>query len=192
MVMFENGGYWWWEGVLPNEMCNLIIAEGDKLVSDDGRIGGNNTPGQVNHHIRDTNISFFPSGHWVEGLCVHYAMLANKDAGWNFNINNAQPVQYARYFPDQHYKPHRDDYVRPSASQTMRKLSVSIQITHPDNYTNGNFVIEQENGSLQPLTKFRTRGSIIVFPSLMMHGVEPVGEGVRHSIVCWIEGPNFK
>ena len=194
-MLFENGGYWWWDGILPPELCDSIIAEGDKLISGDGRIGG--TPvgnnGVVDPSTRNTNISFFAEGHWVEGLCVHYAMLANRSSKWNFVLDGPQNVQYARYFPGQHYKPHKDDTIQPNVSQTMRKLSVSIQLSDPDSYSGGDFVIEDNTpGIFNKLLKFRKRGSVIVFPSLVTHGVEPVIQGVRHSVVCWVTGPNFR
>lgn len=192
-MIFETP-FWWWDGVLPNDLCDLIIAEGDKLVSGDGRVGGgDNSAGTVDKKIRETNISFFDSSHWIEGLCVHYAMLANRNSGWNITIDHPQPVQYARYFPDQHYSPHRDDYIKNTQNNMMRKLSVSIQVTDPENYEGGDFIIEAgHNNEFDKLVQFRKRGSVIVFPSLVKHGVEPVLKGVRHSVVCWIEGPKFR
>jgi PKHD-type hydroxylase len=36
------------------------------------------------------------------------------------------------------------------------------------------------------------KGSVLVFPPFVMHGVEPIIEGSRDSVVGWITGPNFK
>jgi PKHD-type hydroxylase len=33
---------------------------------------------------------------------------------------------------------------------------------------------------------------MIFFPSFMLHEVKPVTEGLRKSIVVWVEGPKFK
>jgi predicted 2-oxoglutarate/Fe(II)-dependent dioxygenase YbiX len=36
------------------------------------------------------------------------------------------------------------------------------------------------------------KGTILVFPSYMVHGVEPVTKGIRYSCVTWFLGPYFK
>jgi PKHD-type hydroxylase len=38
----------------------------------------------------------------------------------------------------------------------------------------------------------KSQGSVVVFDSRDWHRVTPVTKGVRHSIVCWTVGPNFK
>jgi len=191
--MFETR-YWLWQGVLSDELCDAIILEGDKLISGDGRTGGidEHGPGGYNPNIRETNISFFDQYHWIHGICLHYANAANVNAKWNFDIRYAQNVQYARYFPDQHYSIHEDDTVRPHREE-MRKLSVAIQVSSPQNYEGGQFSIQSQCGKeMQQVNEFTRRGSVIVFPSVMKHGIMPVTYGVRHSIVCWIVGPNFR
>lgn len=176
--------YWWFDSVLPPEMCDLIISEGDKLISGDGRVGGNGV-GAYDPRARETNISFFDQYHWIGGLCMHYANIANNGAEWNIEINGAQNVQYARYFPEQYYNPHRDASI--TKEPMMRKLSVAIQISDPNTYEGGEFEIEGIT-----LHDFRRRGSIVVFPSIMNHGIRPVTKGVRHSVVCWLTGPRFR
>jgi PKHD-type hydroxylase len=186
--MFELN-YWYWSGVLSNELCDAIISEGDKLIFGDGKVGstGNSL---YNNLTRDTNISFFETGHWIEGICLHYANLANNNSKWNIDIRYPQPVQYSRYFPDQHYISHRDDTVNPNNTE-MRKLSVVLQISDSNNYEGGDFVIEKNN-EMQTIPEFKPRGSVIVFPSVVTHGILPVTKGVRHSVVCWIVGPNYR
>jgi PKHD-type hydroxylase len=194
--MFEIP-YWVWNKALSDELCDAIINEGDKLICFDGRIGGNNAShGGYDSKIRETNISFFDSMHWIEGICLHFASIANVNAGWNFDIRGTQNIQYARYFPDQHYSPHRDDSVRridPNNPHLMRKLSVILQISPKQHYTGGEFLIESpHSGDMAAVPEFQERGSVIVFPSVMKHTVTPIERGVRHSIVSWVVGPNFR
>ena len=35
------------------------------------------------------------------------------------------------------------------------------------------------------------RGTIVVFPSLLLHTVTPMTKGIRHSLVQWFSGPDF-
>ena len=182
--------YWYWTGDLPESLCDTIIEQGDKLISADARVGGDNVVGSYIPQIRETNISFFPETHWIEGICTHYAMIANVNSGWNVAIDRAQPVQYARYFPEQHYSPHRDAVIE-GKTPVMRKLSVAIQLSEPDSYEGGNFAIG-EGCDMKEIPEFRRRGSIIVFPSICTHGITPIISGVRHSLVCWIVGPRYR
>jgi PKHD-type hydroxylase len=187
--MFEHR-YWFWESALSHELCDSIISESDKLLFGEGFTGyGGNTSSDIN--VRNTNVSFFDRFHWIHGICLHYATWSNINADWNFDLTYPQNVQYAKYFPDQHYVPHRDDSVRKDCNE-MRKLSVSIQLSDPDEYEGGNFIIEDENGEYLLLDNFRKRGSVVVFPSVIKHGITPVTRGVRHSAVCWVVGPKFR
>lgn len=183
---------WFWSSVLPVDLCDTLILEGDKLLSGDGTVGGGSSFSGYNSKVRETNVSFFDKDHWIHGICLHYANLANQNAGWNLELSYPQNVQYARYFPDQHYVPHRDDTVSPNKNE-MRKLSVSIQISDGANYEGGDFIIESPHDKeFICIEEFRNRGSVIVFPSVITHGVTPITKGVRHSIVCWVVGPNFR
>ncbi len=191
--MFEIN-YWIWTGILSDSLCDAIIDEGDLLPAGDGMTGGNNNnTGQYNPDIRETNISFFDQPHWIHGICMYYANIANYNAGWNFEIYNSQNVQYARYFPDQHYSCHEDDTIKKD-DETMRKLSVSIQLTDPNRYAGGEFKIQDQHKPecYNIVDCFKPRGSVIVFPSVVRHGVNPVIQGVRHSVVCWLTGPKFR
>jgi len=191
MKLFDTC-YWLWPGILSPELCDAIILEGDKLISMDGRVGGNGHPGSHNTEIRDTNISWFSDQHWVEGIMLHYGNLANIASGWDFHLTSAQNVQYGRYFPDQHYTGHRDDTISYNR-KTMRKMSVVIQLSDPRDYEGGDFLMDlNETDTWTAVQEFKQRGSVIAFPSLMKHEVMSVTSGVRHSAVCWIEGPNFR
>ena len=37
----------------------------------------------------------------------------------------------------------------------------------------------------------KNKGTIIVFPSMLLHKVTPVTKGIRHSLVQWFSGPDF-
>lgn len=189
--MFETR-YWIWDSIISSDLCDAIILEGDRLFSTDGSVGGSNVHGNYMPETRETNISFFNHYHWIHGICLHYANIANQNAGWNFDISYPQNVQYARYFPDQHYVPHKDDTISPNKKE-MRKLSVAIQLSNQNSYEGGEYIIQSPCGKdFEIVNQFRNRGSVIVFPSVITHGIKPVIRGVRHSVVCWVVGPNFK
>ena len=70
----------------------------------------------------------------------------------------------------------------------VRKLTVILMLN--DDYEGGKFYFQQDLHHRQFITK--VAGKVLVFPSHIMHGVEPLELGVRHSVVAWISGPDFK
>jgi PKHD-type hydroxylase len=70
-----------------------------------------------------------------------------------------------------------------------RKLSISLMLSDPSEYTGGDFEIMTGKSPTQVL---QPKGRAIAFPSYMMHRVTPIITGVRRSLVVWVLGPKFK
>jgi len=74
-------------------------------------------------------------------------------------------------------------------SNPTRKLSISIQLSSSADYDGGD--LELMYGPVS--TKLdKTRGSIIIFPSFMLHRVTPVTRGTRWSLVAWVVGRRWR
>lgn len=69
-----------------------------------------------------------------------------------------------------------------------RKLSLVCQLSDPSEYEGGEFQINPGGSILVPE---RTKGTVIIFPSYLVHRVAPVTKGTRRSLVLWVEGPAF-
>lgn len=69
-----------------------------------------------------------------------------------------------------------------------RKISMSIQLTHPSQYEGGGL----EFVTVGELPMSRIQGTVIAFPSFLCHRVAPVTRGKRHSLVVWIAGKAFR
>lgn len=98
-----------------------------------------------------------------------------------------EDMQYAVYGSGgDHYDWHID-----SGATTVvpRKLSFSLQLSHPLDYEGGN--LEFMIGKNVDVVR-RERGLIVAFPSYRLHRVTPVTKGVRKSIVVWTTGPQFR
>jgi PKHD-type hydroxylase len=70
----------------------------------------------------------------------------------------------------------------------IRKLSVIVQLTDPEEYEGCDLNLNV--GSINTMKK--TQGSVIVFPSYVLHQVTPITKGTRHSLVAWLAGDPFK
>jgi PKHD-type hydroxylase len=70
-----------------------------------------------------------------------------------------------------------------------RKLSLTVQLSDPAHYEGGvlQFMLNQKIVDAP-----KERGTVIVFPSFMMHRVTPVERGVRRSLVGWVSGHPYR
>lgn len=84
----------------------------------------------------------------------------------------------------------------PNYDGKVRKLSMTVNLTNPDNYDGGNlrfdFGPHAGDKRYQTCTEIRPKGSVIVFPSHVYHQVTPVTRGTRYSLVMWNLGKPFK
>jgi PKHD-type hydroxylase len=79
-----------------------------------------------------------------------------------------------------------------TTTDSMRKLTLVMLLTEPQvHFSGGEFQLNvgMEKNAITPELN---RGSIVVFPSFMIHRVKPVLLGTRRSIVIWVEGPKFR
>ena len=127
-------------------------------------------------------------------------------AGWSdWNIIRSQSFQYTKYEKSGHYDWHPDSFPNPFGPEQgqdeglIRKLSMTLTLSDPDEYTGGEFMIEDLNASSPAEYWYRIKnlsvleqlpkGSLIVFPSHCWHQVKPVTSGTRRSLVGWFVGP---
>ena len=155
---------------------------------------------------------------WMNDLWIYkeihpYIHEANQRAGWNFEWDWSESCQFTKYGVGQYYGWHCDswdkpysrpplaDGTRPIDHGKIRKLSVTISLSHPDEYVGGNLEFDFRNqidwernrkAKIKECVEIRPRGSIIVFPSFVWHRVNPVTRGTRYSLVIWNLGLPFR
>jgi PKHD-type hydroxylase len=72
---------------------------------------------------------------------------------------------------------------------TVRKLSFVIQLSDPKDYKGGELQIHLSD---TPEVMKKEQGTLIAFPSYILHEVTPITKGKRYSLVGWITGKPFK
>ena len=177
---------------LSDEACDEIIQLGKENGLDEAGIYGASTDKKVdNKKTRVTNVSWFPQGHFLETMLQGYVTLANLEA-WNFIVTGKETIQFGEYKRGGFYNWHTDSTLNPHVP--FRKLSITVNLSHPKDYEGGNFEIKNPQGQelKMPLGQLRKRGTVIVFPSFLQHRVTEVKRGTRYSLVQWYNGPEFK
>jgi len=192
--------HWYWKGELPDLICDEIIREGDSLESKEAVVGMGE--GVLNLEVRKSKVSWI-SQNWLFKLLWEYVIEANRTANWDYQLDKFEPLQYTTYeAPGSHYDWHMDHgepYENGPNQGLLRKLSVTVQLSSPEDYEGGGFeqmkLTKTPGGDLDKevhtLDAVSSRGSILVFPGFVWHRVLPVTKGTRRSLVGWVVGKPY-
>ena len=178
-----------------NPLTNPIISNIFEIVSN-----LDFTEGEVKNlkkeSSRKSQIKWIHSSNETSNLFLHLENLidhANKDY-YNFDIiNSSEAIQYTEYGESDNgeYGWHTDAFT-PSAPP-YRKLSLTIQLSDPNEYEGGDLQISIPQPEKNVITTVpKEKGKIIIFPSYMWHRVTPVTKGIRKSLVWWVGGSPFR
>jgi len=121
---------------------------------------------------------------WVYALICEIAEQAT-DQAYDIALTGiTRAPQYVEYRPGWGEFGWHNDYSH-GIADAPRKLTVIVQLSDPGSYEGG--VLQVMGNEIEDMPK--ERGSIIVFPSILMHRVTPVTAGLRSALVAWIAGP---
>ena len=166
------------------EECAQIIAIGNAKL-EEATISGENV---IKKSIRESQIA------WLYAKDIEFAFRRVTDGVLNLNsqffnfdlFGMAEGFQFTKYdAPTGHYGLHIDKCL----NGTVRKLSLTIQLSSPEDYEGGELALQiGKEADLMP----KELGKMLVFPSYVLHEVRPVTKGTRYSLVAWITGKPFK
>ena len=174
--------YAFWNNAFSKEECQTII----NIAKDKGLIKGK-TIGESN--ARDSKISWlYPSDNldWLFRRVTDITLNLN-ERFFKFDLFGLnEGFQFTNYeAPSGKYGKHVDRAINTS----VRKLSISIQLTNPEEYEGGELKLYDGE---EPIVMDKTQGTLIIFPSYVLHEVMPVTKGERNSLVTWVTGKQFK
>jgi PKHD-type hydroxylase len=111
-------------------------------------------------------------------------MVLEANQVFQFQLNSiVDSIQYTEYYDNGgHYGWHMDIGPYPI---NHRKISITIQLSDPNEYEGGDLELWTGQGQLQAP---RSQGCAVLFPSFMQHRITPVTKGVRKSLVLWVGG----
>lgn len=177
--------YWHFPDAFPIEAAERVIKSAEKLDTEDAKIGSSNDEGVVNKEVRDVKKIALPAWTGLGAQMAGMALDANRRA-WKFNVSHANQCDYLIYDVDGHYHAHIDTFIN-SAEVECRKLTVLAFLN--EDFKGGRLFLQVGSKKVYPPQQ---AGTVLIFPSFVLHGVEPVTEGIRRSIVTWMVGPWFK
>ncbi len=170
----------------PAEL-DAIEAYGDGLAPMKAEIAGrkDNTD-----HIRITRVAWMARGPDTEWLYARLerAVLDINARYYKYDLYGlVESFQYTVYHGAEggHYSWHVDT----GKTVEPRKISLTLQLSDPSIYEGGELILQAGEG---PSQAQKARGTLVAFPSYVMHRVTPVTAGIRKSLVIWVAGPAFR
>ena len=173
-----------WPGALSAKQCDRIIEISETFPLEQG---GTFSDGSISE-ARRSKVRWVED-QWVGSLLWEYAEMANE--AFNVDVEPYTNIQYTEYHGKDagKYDAHHDVNWENDDGRD-RKLSVVFQLSNHQDYEGGFFQFHECESPL--LSDFMKRGSVLVFPSYLVHSVSPVSEGIRRSLVAWFEGPKWR
>ena len=138
---------------------------------------------------RDSEVSWVrpgPETNWIFERTMGFVAQANQSSYRLELAGFTEPLQVAEYGPGQFYDWHLDFG---NGRFSIRKLSFIVQLTDPADYEGG---LIEVMCAREPLSAPTGQGTVIAFPSYVLHRVRAVTGGLRRSLVGWIGGPPFR
>lgn len=194
--MKQSGGSWgldvdpvhdfaWIENFLDKNECREIVKIGKAAKL---HAGGTGRDSDITERRKSKIAFLFPTVEtaWLfEKVSGAIKQLNEQYFGFDL-LNLGEGLQFTEYkSPSQFY----DWHVDRGLGQSVRKLSITIQLTNPDAYQGGDLEMFASGDKIKAP---REQGWFYAFPSWAEHRVTPVTSGTRHSLVAWVSGPKFR
>lgn len=206
MIFLEHNYFAYPKGV-SQKICNEIIKEGESKIIKQGRVFGTPIPREESkrsktlknlYKVRNSQTAWL-NNFWIYKEIRPFIWASNKQAKWNIDYDTIQHFQFTKYEGDskQHYSWHADAGTPKKIGDKIRKLSTIVMLSDPKDFEGGDleFYDYSPPGKKNKILKtndIKQKGTIITFPSFIIHRVLPVTKGTRYSLVVWHTGPQLK
>ena len=167
--------------------CDKLIEEYSKpeVEKEQPFIGEGRDPEKnINLNIRNVLRLPLPMNQGIGATLTSCALNINHQF-WKFDVTHSNQTEFLMYDVNGKYESHVDTFHQ-HGTETRKLTALAIL---NDDFEGGKFYIMNGHDKIYPP---QAKGDIIVFPSFMLHGVEPVTKGMRYTVVTWMVGPYFK
>lgn len=122
-------------------------------------------------HLTDLNVDI---DYKIDGAIQHITYLPGHHVGWHDDTMSVHMAKNSPQFMD---------------LKTDRKLSLTVMLSDPIDYTGGEFEFEQ---GFELPSKVEGKGTAALFTSYSQHRVTEIKSGVRNILFIFLTGPVWK
>ena len=188
-----------WKSLLANtvgpiftpEQCQDIINMGHQQKTEEAQVGHKEKPGGTyDTKMRITTISWIPFKAMPDMYrIIEKAMLQVNGNHFGYEgMRLTEIAQFTEYPKGGFYDWHMDAEMNCQFEPPVRKISMTILLSDPSEFTGGDLEFMAEGNKPPQLLQ----GQAIFFCSILRHRVSKVKKGRRQSLVMWFGGPPFK
>ena len=187
--MIRSAPYWIYD-------TQPLLDETDDIIANSPLVHEADVNNSYKNSLRKSKIGWIPVdtgyGKTLFDKLMPYINNGNTRSDWNFDIEFCESLQYTIYNVGDTYDWHIDYVMRNQSSEKNRKISFTVLLN--DDFKGGEFELEwgHPNSEDRHIKLDMKKGDMLLFPSYTWHRVNPVTEGVRKSLVGWVNGPNWK
>jgi predicted 2-oxoglutarate/Fe(II)-dependent dioxygenase YbiX len=179
---------WVYDDILTEKDCDMLIKLYNQAPDEEAGVGGGNI-GTINKTIRNVNKVILPVHKGIGARLAAVGLDANAQR-WKFDITKANQSEFLKYpAGGGRYKGHIDTFLNKNSTNLAECRKLTVLAFLNDDFKGGKFFLQTGHEKIYPTQK---KGTVLVFPSFILHGVEDVEEGERYSVVTWMVGPWFK
>ena len=183
----QRGENW---GAFSADECDRIISLSQNVATAQNYIVEVTNPSY--RQVSAWEISQTQETNWVWQRLINNVISAN-NYWWNYElVGILEPIQLICYdstntsdqIPD-----NCDLHIDNEYPLSFRKISFSVELSDPNSYEGGKLSLYvQKDPKILP----RGRGTMIMFPSFILHEVTPIIQGKRWAVIGWVGGPQFR
>ena len=184
----EYSDYFWHNNFLSDAEIQQILKLGEKGVwyQADVYVDGKTTSDLDYRQALKCSLPLSRETQWIYEKLGQVTTQCNH-AKYHFDLSGIfEPIAISRYEVGGHFDWHKD---HGKGEISVRKLTLVIQLSHPEDYEGGDLEFLGEKTSEPELKEY---GTAVIFPSFVYHRVAPITSGQRTSLVCWISGTPFR
>ncbi|NEQ35295.1 MAG: 2OG-Fe(II) oxygenase [Okeania sp. SIO3I5] len=177
-------------GALTAQECDWIISLSQNLATGQNYIVPATNPSY--RQVSAWKISQTQETNWVWQRLINNVVYAN-NSWWNYDIVGIlefiQLICYDSTNSSDQIQDNCDLHIDNEYPFSFRKISFSVELSDPNSYEGAELSLYvQENPKILP----RSRGTMIMFPSFILHEVTPIIKGKRWALIGWVTGPQFR
>lgn len=190
-----RGQWCYWKNYFSPSFCEDIVKRAkETLPAQQATVYGAGSGAGVNESTRRSVVRWMHrSPEWETLFASIETITQQSNRDWfGLDYTELPSIQFTEYDSayQGEFKMHQD-VLWMSGEPTQRKLTFIVQLSDPESYEGGNLTF-QHLSEYPPAQEIRTQGTVLFFPSLFFHQLNPVTSGIRYSLVGWWNGPHWR
>jgi PKHD-type hydroxylase len=185
----SNYNFYSLDNCFTEKECLEIIKVSKHFKIDQSRTG-DGRPFSKTRKSKNCWLPICELNRWIYDRITEKVFYVNENF-FNMELLSIELLQFTEYDETYQgfYKKHLDIFPTPNQPNNHRKLSFSVQLSHPCQYEGGELLILTGE---EPIIGNKNIGSINFFPSYSLHEITPATKGTRYALVGWVGGPKFR